>query len=150
MIVDCRPIAIRRSCLGDGLSVELPAMPEQLVHSRRELCGGREPCAASTPIVSSVISVPKVLGSNADLSRRTMARSSPAARVRSEHAVAQPQQPDTAQQVVQRHQRLQVVLDGGGPVERIPAWAMLLHAAHHCPREPAARGEFDPVANEIE
>ena len=64
--------------------------------------------------------------------------------------MAQPQQPDAAQQVMQHQQRPQVLFDAGGPAESVPSRAVLLHRADHRSWQPPARGEFDPVGDEVE
>ena len=52
---------------------------------------------------------------------------------RGQDAVGKPEQSGAAEQVVQRGQRGQVLLDGGGPVQHRPGGAFGLDGAHHDP-----------------
>jgi hypothetical protein len=69
---------------------------------------------------------------------------------RAEHAARQPQQADVAEDVVQRGQREQVLLDRRGAPQRIPVRALLLDGAHHHARQPPARGQLDAVGQQAE
>jgi hypothetical protein len=89
-------------------------------------------------------------GLNQERSRRTVCRSSPAARVGVDDAVAQSQQADAAQQVMQRGQRRQVVFELRRPIQQMPVRSLLLHLADDRAGQPATRGQSYAAVGQVE
>ena len=117
--------------LVDGLPATLPAIPQLLMHPRRELCQRKRSVCGEHPDRQLGDLGGKGVGLECRPESTDHGEIVTGGAGGGEHTMAQPEHPDIAEQIVQRRQRGQVVLDGGGPVERMPVRAVRLHGAHH-------------------